>query len=115
MPKISLIICAYNRAQNVAALLDCLLLQETDCPFEALVVDNNSNDDTKAVVESYLEKFQGRLRYFFEPRQGKPFALNLGIKESRGEILAFTDDDCLVEKDYIAQINKVFEGYEIDF
>jgi len=119
MPKINVIICTYNRCGNVKALLECLLIQEgTDhCPYEIMVVDNNSSDNTKEIVESYVPRFKEKLRYFFEARQGKPFALNLGIKESRGEILAFVDDDCLIEKDYISQVNKVFQEYgtEIDF
>jgi len=116
--KMSVVICTYNRAQNVADLLEGLLMQETapDCPFEILVVDNNSKDKTKETIESYISKFQGRLRCFFEPRQGKSFALNLGIGESRGEILAFTDDDCLVPGDYIARVHQVFREYgETDF
>jgi len=116
--KMSVVICAYNRAQNVADLLECLLVQEAvqDRPFEIIVVDNNSKDNTKEMIESYISKFQGRLRYFFEPRQGKSFALNLGVGESRGEIVAFTDDDCLVPDDYIARVNEVFQEYgEIDF
>lgn len=116
--QLSVIICTYNRAQNVADLLECLLTQEPleDCSFEIIVVDNNSKDHTKGTIESYISKFQGRLRYFFEPRQGKSFALNLGIRESRGAILAFTDDDCLVPGDYIAQVNRLFQEYgAIDF
>jgi glycosyltransferase involved in cell wall biosynthesis len=117
MPNISVIICAYNRSQSVAELLDCLLVQESDSPFEVMVVDNNSKDNTREVVESYIPRFGSRLRYFFEPRQGKSFALNSGIRESRGEILAFLDDDCLVKPDYVNQINKVFEehGTNMDF
>ncbi len=122
MPKISVIICTYNRCENVKVLLERLLFQEgvEDCAYEVIVVDNNSSDNTKEVVESYVSKFTFStkgLRYLFEARQGKPFALNLGIKESRGEILVFIDDDCLVEKDYIAQIKKVFQenGARIDF
>ncbi len=116
--KMSVIICTYNRAQHVADLLECFLVQETAqyCPFEIVVVDNNSKDNTKETIESYISKFQGRLRCFFEPREGKSFALNLGIGESRGEILAFTDDDCLVPDDYMARVNQVFQEYgEVDF
>ncbi len=115
--KTSVVICAYNRAQNVADLLECLLAQAApDRPFEILVVDNNSKDNTQETIGSYIPKFQGGLRYFFEPRQGKSFALNLGIRESRGEILAFTDDDCLVPGDYIRRVHEVFQEYgDIDF
>ena len=95
--------------------MERLLTQEAAPDHEVMVVDNNSNDSTKDAVEPYIAKFKGRLRYLFEPRQGKPFALNLGIKESRGEILAFTDDDCLVEKDHLAQVSKVFQESGIDF
>jgi glycosyltransferase involved in cell wall biosynthesis len=117
MPKISVIICAYNRSESVVELLKCLLLQETDCPYEVIVVDNNSTDNTREVVESCIPQFSGRLRCFLERRQGKSFALNLGIKESRGEILAFLDDDCLVKKDYVTQVHQVFQEYGdgIDF
>jgi glucosyl-dolichyl phosphate glucuronosyltransferase len=115
--KISVIICTYNRARNVAALLECLLAQEAqDGSFEILVVDNNSKDDTKETIESYTPKFHGGLRYLFEPQQGKSFALNLGIRESRGEILTFTDDDCLLPSDYISRVNEVFQEYgDVDF
>jgi glycosyltransferase involved in cell wall biosynthesis len=116
--KTTVIICTYNRARSVADLLECLLAQETaqERPFEILVVDNNSKDNTKETIEPYISKFQGGLRYFFEPRQGKSFALNLGIRESRGEVLAFTDDDCLVPGDYIKQVDEVFSNYaDIDF
>ena len=118
MAKISVIICAYNRCDSVKALLECFLIQEADddCLHEVIVVDNNSMDKTREAVESYVPKFKGRLRYLFEPRQGKPFALNLGIEKSRGDVLAFTDDDCLVEKDYMAQVNIFFQEHtDIDF
>jgi glycosyltransferase involved in cell wall biosynthesis len=84
---------------------------------EIIVVDNNSRDNTKGMVGSFLFKFGRRLRYLFEPNQGKSYALNLGIKEARGEVLVFTDDDCLVEKDYLAQVEKFFQahGNAIDF
>jgi glycosyltransferase involved in cell wall biosynthesis len=118
MPQLSLIICAFNRCESVQALLDCLLVQVMSYDnYEILVVDNNSKDGTRGMVESYLPGFEGRLRYFFEPEQGKSFALNRGIRESKGEILVFTDDDCLVEKDYLAQVEKFFQenGEAIDF
>ena len=109
--KISVIICTYNRSNTLKELLDCLLVQDLKEPFEIIVVDNNSKDDTKTVVESYKSKFQGKLKYFFEPQQGKPFALNLGIKEAQGEILVFTDDDCTVGEDYLTHIYESYLKY----
>jgi glucosyl-dolichyl phosphate glucuronosyltransferase len=106
MLKISVIICTYNRAETIKDLLNCLLIQEFNETFEVIVVDNNSRDNTKEVVKSFEVKFNGKLRYFFQPEQGKTFALNLGIKESKGEIIVFIDDDCLVQKDHLLNIYK---------
>jgi glucosyl-dolichyl phosphate glucuronosyltransferase len=111
MPKISVIVCTYSRADSIKDLLNCLLIQEFNEDYEVIVVDNNSQDNTKQVVGSFEAKFNGRLCYFFEPRQGKPYALNLGIKEARGEILVFTDDDCLVQNDYLSNIYETFQKY----
>jgi GT2 family glycosyltransferase len=110
-PKISVIICTYNRADNLKDLLECFLIQDLKEAYEIIVIDNNSRDDTKGMVKSFEPKFQGKLRYFFEPRQGKPFALNLGIKEAYGEIIAFTDDDCLIGKNYLTNVYRAFQKY----
>lgn len=65
--------------------------------WEVLVVDNNSRDRTCQVVEDFRRRYPGRFRYLFEPRQGKSHALNTGVREAHGAILAFMDDDVLVE------------------
>jgi glucosyl-dolichyl phosphate glucuronosyltransferase len=64
--------------------------------WEAIVVDNNSTDGTRAVVDRHIPGFPVRLRYLFEPRQGRSSALNAGVAEAEGTILAFTDDDVRV-------------------
>jgi len=116
MIKISVIIATYNRCESLNDVLDTLLLQERtiDFDYEILVADNNSKDKTKEVIESYVPKFNGQLRYLFEPRQGKSFALNLGIKEAKGEIIAFTDDDVIVDKEWLLNIWKCFKNYNCD-
>ncbi|MCM8823079.1 MAG: glycosyltransferase [Candidatus Omnitrophica bacterium] len=113
---ISVIIATYNRCQRLKGTLDSLLVQELNSSFdyEVIVVDNNSNDKTKEIFESYKEKFNGRLRYIFEPIQGKPYALNTGIKEAKGEIIAFTDDDCIVDKRWVLNISNVFQNKLVD-
>jgi glycosyltransferase involved in cell wall biosynthesis len=65
--------------------------------WEVLVVDNNSSDQTREVVEDIIRRHPGRFRYLFEPEPGKSHALNSGIHESRGDVLAFMDDDVTVE------------------
>lgn len=113
---ISVVICTYNRCECLATTLDSLLKQKISSTFdyEVIVVDNNSKDQTKEVVESFKYKFCKRLQYIFEPKQGLSFARNRGIREANGEIVAFTDDDCIVDKFWLENINKVFKTKEID-
>lgn len=114
--SISVIICTYNRCESLKDTLNSLIDQECDGRFdyEVIVIDNNSNDNTKGVVESFSPTFNGKLRYLFEPKQGKPYALNLGIKEAKGEIIAFTDDDCIVDSAWLLNIKKSFTECETE-
>jgi len=116
MNTISVIIATYNRCLSLEDTLESLLAQDHDCTFdyEIIVVDNNSTDKTKAVVATYVTKFNGRLRYLFESKQGKVFALRTGMEEARGEILVFTDDDVVVDKKWLLTITEVFDRKKID-
>ena len=124
MLKVSVIIATYNRAELLKRVLDCFLKQEIESSFlyELLVVDNNSKDNTKEIVISYIPKFasddlKGRclgLKYIFESQQGKPYALNQGIKSARGEYILFTDDDVIVEPKWLSAIMKCFDDHDCD-
>ena len=113
---ISIIIATYNRGKSLAQTLDDILLLEIGDTFdyEVIVVDNNSTDDTRKVVDDQLSTWGGRLRYFFEPTPGKSYALNKGVQEARGEILAFTDDDVELEATWLSELVKCFEQYQCD-
>jgi len=92
----SVLICTFNRAGLLREMLESLLTLRSARPWDVVVVDNNSSDDTRAVVESMASAFPVPLVYVFEERQGKSHALNTGIQTSRGEIIVFTDDDVRV-------------------
>jgi glucosyl-dolichyl phosphate glucuronosyltransferase len=94
----SLVICTYNRANHLRDALRTALAQETGGLFtyEVLVVDNNSTDHTRAVVDSFLAEGHHNLRYLFESRQGKSFALNRALSELSGEHYTIVDDDFLL-------------------
>ena len=97
--QLTVILCTYNRCQSLARALESVavsILPET-IEWEVLVVDNNSSDPTEAVVKDFCRRYPGRFRYLFEPQQGKSYALNAGVREARGNILAFIDDDVTVE------------------
>ncbi|OGX24096.1 MAG: hypothetical protein A3D10_06190 [Omnitrophica WOR_2 bacterium RIFCSPHIGHO2_02_FULL_48_11] len=117
---VSLLICTHNRCESLKDILASLAGQKTDkdFDFEILVVDNASTDETKVAVEFFRGRFNSRLRYLYEPQKGKPHAMNLGIKEAQGDIIAFTDDDCLIEdEEFLSKIAKTFreQGSAIGF
>lgn len=98
---ISVIICTYNRADSLRVSLDSLR-QQPPVPWELIVVDNNSTDHTRAVCEQFQPHLP--LRYLFEPRQGKSFALNHGVRAATYPLLAFTDDDVTVATDWLTAL-----------
>jgi glycosyltransferase involved in cell wall biosynthesis len=104
--NISVILCTYNRSESLTKALSSVaesVLPES-VGWEVLVVDNNSKDQTREVVEGFCRRYPGRFRYVFEVKQGKSHALNTGIRESGGEILAFVDDDVTVEPTWLQNL-----------
>jgi glycosyltransferase involved in cell wall biosynthesis len=109
--KISVILCTYNRCQCLAKAIGSVastVLPDT-VDWEVLVVDNNSKDRTREVIDEFQSRHPGRFRYLFEARQGKSHALNSGIREARGELLAFMDDDVTVEQTWLRTLTTPFE------
>jgi len=102
-PLVSIIICTHSRASVLPETLKSLLGQQLDGSFECefLVVDNSPTGQMKAVLEPLYGSFGGRLRYLQEPVQGKSRALNLGINNARGEMIAFTDDDVIADPQWL--------------
>ena len=110
--KVTVILCTYNRCQSLASALESVAVsQMPDCvDWEVLVVDNNSNDGTRAIAEEFCLRQNSRFRYIFEHQQGKSIALNTGIREARGEILAFLDDDVRVDAKWLQNLTAVFQN-----
>lgn len=105
---VTIAICTYNRSSALEDSVGTSFAQETDVPFEVLVVDNNSTDDTREVVRKLKKKYP-ELRYVVETNQGLSHARNRALKEARGRIVAFIDDDCTVMPDWITNVAQVFE------
>ena len=105
--KYSVVIATYNRAADLRDTLASLAKLQPDGPWEVIVVDNNSPDNTRAVVEDAIPSFPADLRYLFEREQGRSPALNAGIRSARGAIIVTTDDDVRVPADWL---NRAAEG-----
>lgn len=110
LPRVSIVICTFNRCQDLKGALDTVLAQRDAPPHEVIVVDNNSTDDTRAVVEARQQQHP-HLIYVFEPVQGLPQARNTGLRTARAAIVAFTDDDICVAPDWVASIERAFEEF----
>ena len=110
---ISVIICTYNRDKYIYNVLKSLALGtlEHDA-YEIILVDNNCTDDTRKEVDHFCNVFpQVSLRYFVETNQGLSHARNRGIKESKGDILVYVDDDATVNPEYLKTYADWFESH----
>ncbi|MGD8380729.1 MAG: glycosyltransferase, partial [Syntrophobacterales bacterium] len=93
MIKISVIVCTYNRAELLGGTLRTLCHQTLDTSeYEVIVVDNNSTDNTREVVDEFCRR-SSNVRYCFEPQQGLSHARNQGLQEAKGKYVAYIDDD----------------------
>ena len=96
----------YNGSERLPKVLEKLRLQTDTEHFlwEIVLVDNNSNDDTAQVVQSYQANWHHPylLRYCFEEKQGLAFARQRAIEEAKGEFIGFLDDDTLPKSDWVA-------------
>jgi glucosyl-dolichyl phosphate glucuronosyltransferase len=111
-PDVSAVISTYNRCKLLPVALDALLRQEGErVAYEIIIVDNNSTDQTRKVVESFIARGHSNLRYVFEPRQGVSHARNLGIAHAVAPIIAFADDDVVVSRDWVRTIKRAFDEH----
>src|SRR4051794_4537252 len=113
--KFSVLIATFNRAAVLRQTLESLASLAPEGSWEVIVVDNNSLDDTRQVVETTAGTFPVSLRYVFEREPGRSAALNAGFQAARGEILVTTDDDVRVEPDWLDRIAAGFTEYHCDY
>ena len=113
--KYSVVIATYNRAEDLRETLQSLAALRPDGPWEVIVVDNNSADDTRAVVSESAATFPVELRYLLEQTQGRSPALNSGIAAARGEIIVTTDDDVRVPPDWLNAAARGLTAMECDY
>lgn len=111
----SIVIATYNRADELTRTLDSLSRLTPSAPWEVIVVDNNSPDDTRGVVERAAPSFPVPLIYAFEAVQGRSAALNTGFALATGEIIVTTDDDVRVESDWLDRTARGLTTLDCDY
>lgn len=111
----SIIICTYNRADSLGETLQAIqgLIPAPGRQWEVVVVDNNSKDHTRQVVEDFQQRLPC-LRYEFEGQQGLSHARNRGVTATTGAVLLFTDDDVIPEPDWLETTLAGLASYQAD-
>jgi glycosyltransferase involved in cell wall biosynthesis len=105
--KISVIIPTHNRAESLKNAMESVLRLKDEADFEFVIVDNNSTDDTRRVVESYAPA----AKYVFEGNTSFTMARKAGADHSSGDVLLYLDDDVLIRKGSLKGIVEVFSRY----
>ena len=107
---ISVVIPTRNRAHLLPDCLASLAAQVASVPFEVVVVDNASADDTAAVATAWAAR-DDRFRLVREEVLGRAVALNAGMAVARGDLLLFTDDDVYVQPGFVEAYRRFFDDH----
>lgn len=105
-PKVSVVVCVYNGARTIDACLGSL--EKLNYPnYEVIVVNDGSADRTRQIAERY-----GDFRLINQRNHGLSVARNVGIQAATGDLIAFTDADCMADPDWLNYLVARFESSE---
>ena len=116
MVDVSVVICTYNRAESLRETLESLASQDVkhQLSYEIIVVDNNSKDNTRQMVEEFQTRNGHAVQYVFEKKQGVSYARNTGIRCAKGEIIAYLDDDVIADSYWLEAMWTCFQETKAD-
>jgi glycosyltransferase involved in cell wall biosynthesis len=112
--KVSMIVCTRNRASRLPRFLSAIAALEC-VPFgwELVIVDHASTDDTDRTIRAFAASAAFPVRPLRAHARALSAAKNEAIAAARGEILAFTDDDCYPRADYLLALAAVFDAHDV--
>ena len=107
--RISVIIPIYNRLDRLRTVLAALVQQSLAWDaFEVIICNDGSSENLDGVIRESISHSGLRLIHLKQPRQGPGPARNLGLQHARGQIIAFTDSDCIPDVRWLEQVDRVF-------
>jgi len=112
-PKLTVVIPALNAAKDISGQLDALVGQEWAEPWEVVVADNGSTDETRAVVERYRDQLPALRIVDAAGTRGQAHALNAGVAAARAEAVAFCDADDEVAPGWVAAMGDALAEHEL--
>ncbi len=113
--KVSVIIPVYNSEKFISETINSVLSQ-TFTDYEIVVIDDGSIDKTREIIDEFIQKYLGKIRYIYQENQGVSVARNNGILNSSGEYIAFLDhDDLWLPAKLLCQVEYMDNHSEIAF
>lgn len=106
---ISAIVITCNRVKSLERCIKSILNQSYK-DYEIVIIDDGSTDNTSQIIKE-LQKKNDSIRYFKQKNKGRGSARNLGLSNAKGGIIAFTDDDCIVDLNWLKNIKIIFENH----
>jgi glycosyltransferase involved in cell wall biosynthesis len=113
--QIALVVCTRNRANKLDAFFESLRRIRCEAPWELVLVDNGSTDGTDERLKQFGTAFTAPTRVLREPVPGLGRARNRGWHGTQAPVIAFTDDDCYPEPDYLNRMLAVFADSSVGF
>lgn len=112
-PHISVIVCTRNRSQLLVEALEAILaVEDPGSPWELLIIDNSSTDDTLTIAQGFASRHP-HVRVEVEAELGLSAARNAGVRLAQGEQLVFVDDDAFPEPGWLLDLVDALEGEEV--
>ena len=115
--RLEVIIPTYNREDLLGNAIASLAAAPVPSGMEVgiTVVDNNSKDNTRGVVQEWQKKLGSKLSYLFERKQGRSHALNAGIEATSSDLVGMIDDDEEIDNKWYSRVKTAFEDPQLDF
>jgi len=109
---VSVVLPCYNAASTIAEQMEALASQRCSEPWELIVVDNRSTDDSMAIVARFAEAIPGLRIVDASERQGRSYARNIGVAAARGASIAFCDSDDVVGAGWLSAIADALKRFD---